>query len=367
MKAVVCRELNKPVSVEDVQVDKPRAGEVMVRLVASGVCHSDLSVTNGTLPIPLPVVLGHEGAGVVEEIGPEVTRVKKGDPVVLSWIPSCGKCSYCIVGSPQLCTNANYANMGRLKDGTTRIKDAEGADLNMMTATATMCELTTVPEESVVPVDPEMPLDRACLVGCGVMTGVGAVFNTAKLEPGSTAIVFGTGGVGLNVVQGCLLAGARQIIAVDVVEKKLQFAREFGATDTINASEQDPTVAAKELTGGLGPDYGFEVIGTPATIQQTYTAIRPGGTAVIVGVGRLTEFAQFNALLLSLEEKRILGSKYGSGRPLVDFPKLCALYKQGKLKLDELVTATYSIDQIQTAFADMEAGVNARGVIRLGP
>ena len=364
MKAVVCRELNKPVSVEEIQVDKPQRGEVLVRLVASGVCHSDLSVTNGTLPIPLPVVLGHEGAGIVEEVGGEITRVKRGDPVVLSWVPSCGHCRFCIVGSPQLCTNANYANVGRLKDGTTRMRDSNGADLNMMTATATMCEVTTVPEESVVPIDPDVPLDRACLVGCGVMTGVGAVFNTARLEPGSSAIVFGAGGVGLNVIQGCRLAGAGRIIAVDVVDKKLEFARQFGATDTIQAKEQDPVLAAKELTGGLGPDYGFEVIGTPATIQQTHAAIRPGGTAVIVGVGRLTEFAQFNALLLSLEEKRLVGSKYGSGRPLVDFPKLCSLYKQGKLMLDELVTATYSIDQIQQAFQDLEAGVNARGVIR---
>jgi S-(hydroxymethyl)glutathione dehydrogenase/alcohol dehydrogenase len=362
-KAVVCRELNKPVTVEEIQIDKPKRGEVLVRLVASGVCHSDLSVTNGTLPIPLPSVLGHEGAGVVEEVGEGVTRAKKGDPVILSWVPSCGRCSFCLVGNPQLCSNANYANMGRLKDLTTRMRDSTGADLGMMTATATMSELTVVPEESVVPIDPDVPLNRACLVGCGVMTGVGAVFNTAKFEAGSSAIVFGTGGVGLNVIQGCALAGAEQVIAVDILDSKLELARQFGATHTINAKQQDPVVAAKEITGGLGPDYGFEAIGTPEAIQQTYTAIRPGGTAVIVGVGRLTETAQFNALLLALEEKRIVGSKYGGARPLVDFPKLCNLYKQGKLKIDELVTRTYKIDQINQAFQDMQSGANARGII----
>jgi S-(hydroxymethyl)glutathione dehydrogenase/alcohol dehydrogenase len=364
-RAVVCRELNKPVNVEDVRVEKPRAGEVMVRMVASGVCHSDLSVVNGTLPIPLPSVLGHEGAGIVEQVGPGVARVKKGDHVILSWIPSCGRCRFCILGSPQLCTNAGYANFGRLKDGATSVRDSQGADLNMMTATATMSEVSTVPEESVVPIDPDMPLDRACLVGCGVMTGVGAVFNTARFEAGSSAVVFGAGGVGLNVIQACALAGAEQVIAVDVVDRKLEFARTFGATHTINATAQDPVMAAKALTGGLGPDYGFEVIGNPATIQQTHAAIRPGGTAVIVGVGRLTQFAQLNVLTLPLEEKRLIGSKYGSARPLVDFPKLCRLYRQGRLKLDELVTATYPIDDINRAFADMEAGVNARGVIRL--
>lgn len=364
-KAVVCRELNKPVSVEEVRVEKPRQGEVMVRIAASGVCHSDLSVVNGTLPVALPTVLGHEGAGIIEQIGPGVTRAKTGDHVILSWVPSCGQCRFCLIGSPVLCLNSGYATTGRLKDGATSVRDATGAELNLLTATGTMSEVVTIPEESVVPIDPEMPLDRACLVGCGVMTGVGAVFNTAHVEPGSSAIVFGAGGVGLNVVQGLALAGAEPIIAVDMVAKKLEFARQFGATHTIDPSTQDPVTTAKELTGGLGPDYGFEVIGSPATIQQTHAAVRPGGTAVIVGVGRLTEFAQFNALLLPLEEKRIIGSKYGSARPGVDFPKLCSLYKSGKLKLDELITATYPIEDINRAFADLEAGVNARGVLHL--
>lgn len=363
-RAVVCREVNKPVSVEDVQLEKPRRGEVMVRLVASGVCHSDLSITNGTLPVALPMVIGHEGAGIVEVVGEDVTRVKQGDPVILSWVPSCGNCRFCLVGSPHLCANAGHATGGRLKDGTTRMRDSSGTDLSMMTATATMSELTVVGEESVVPIDPEMPLNRACLIGCGVMTGVGAVINTAKLEPGSSAIVFGAGGVGLNVIQGCALAGAAQIIAVDVVDQKLEFAKTFGATHTINAKELDPVATAKELTAGLGPDYGFEVIGSPTTIEQAHRAIRRGGTAVVVGMGRLTESAQVNALLLAFDEKILTGSYYGGARPLVDFPKLCSLYQQGKLKIDELVTQTYKIDQINQAFQDMEAGKNARGIIQ---
>jgi S-(hydroxymethyl)glutathione dehydrogenase/alcohol dehydrogenase len=363
-KAVVCRELNKPVSVEEVQIDKPGRGEAMVRLVASGVCHSDLSMTNGTLPASLPIVLGHEGAGIVEAVGEGVTRVKKGDAVILSWIPSCGNCRFCLVGSPQLCTNAAYATGGKLKDGTTRMRDLSGADLAMMTATATMSELTVVAEESLVPIDPEVPLNRACLIGCGVMTGVGAVFNTAKLEAGSSAIVFGAGGVGLNVIQGCALSGAAQIIAVDVIEQKLEFSKTFGATHTVNASQQDPVAAAKELTAGLGPDYGFAVIGSPATIEQTHRAVRRGGTAVVVGMGRLTESAQVNALMLAFDEKILTGSYYGGARPLLDFPKLCSLYQQGKLKIDELVTQTYKIDQINEAFQDMETGKNARGIIQ---
>ena len=361
-KAVVCREWNKPPVVETVTVDPPKRGEVMVKMGACGVCHSDLSATNGTIPLPPPLVLGHEAAGTICELGEGVTDLAVGDTVVVSWIPMCGKCRYCVMGKPQLCDMSAKATV-TLPDGTPRFKDKDGKPLNHMAGVGVMAEYATLHRDNVIKIDPSIGMDKAAIVGCAVMTGAGAALNTVHVEPGAVCVVFGAGGVGLNTIQGCAIAGAARIIAVDMSDKKLEFARQFGATDTINpANDGDPVGKIMLMTGG-GADYAFECIGLGATIAQAYNCIHKGGTAVVVGVSKPTETVTLGAFLMPFQEKVLIGSMYGSARPSIDFPRLLDLYKGGRLKLDELVTATYTIDQAPQAFEDLVAGVNARGVI----
>jgi NDMA-dependent alcohol dehydrogenase len=361
-KAVICREWNKPVVVEEVEVESPRRGEVMVQIAACGVCHSDLSATNGTIPMPPPTVLGHEAAGKIVEVGEGVGDLKVGDTVVVSWVPMCGKCRYCVEGRPALCDASAKATL-TLPDGTSRLKDAKGNTLNHFAGVGVMAEYATLHRDSVIPIDADTPLDKAALVGCAVMTGVGAAINTAKVRPGSTVAVFGAGGIGLNVIQGCALAGADKIIAVDLADKKLEFAQRFGATHTVNpSSDGDAVQRIMALTSG-GADYTFECIGAPKVIEQAWAATRKGGTCVVVGVTKATDQVTLPAFLLPFQEKTLTGSMYGSARPSVDFPRLINLYKTNRLKLDELVTATYKIEEINRAFDDMQKGVNARGVI----
>lgn len=361
-KAVVVRELGKPVSVEEVEVDSPKRNQVLVKLEAVGVCHSDLSAANGTLPIPPPLVLGHEACGRVIEVGEGIEDYAVGDKVIPCWIPTCGHCRYCAEGRAVLCDDWAKSFMGP-KDGTRNVRDADGNELNLFSGVGVMAEYAILHRDAVIKIDPEVPADKAAVVGCGVMTGVGAVVNRARVKPGSTCAVIGAGGVGLNVIQGCALAGAETVIAVDLADKKLEFAQQFGATHTINPERDgDPVAKIKELTGG-GADYAFEVIGLGATIAQTYNAVRKGGTAVIIGVPKMTEMLTLPAAMIWMEEKALLGSTYGSGAPKVDIPRLIKLYQRGRLKLDELVTATYSIDDAPRAFEDLEKGVNARGVI----
>jgi S-(hydroxymethyl)glutathione dehydrogenase/alcohol dehydrogenase len=362
-KAVICREWNKPVVVEEIEVESPRRDEVMIKIKACGVCHSDLSATNGTIPMPPPLVIGHEAAGIIEEVGEGIDDLAVGDHIVISWIPMCGQCRYCVQGRPALCNVAQRATL-TLPDGTTRYKDSGGNALNHMAGVGVMSEYTTVHRDNVIKIDSDLPLDKASLVGCAVMTGVGAALNTAKVEAGSSVAVFGTGGIGLNVIQGAALAGAERIIAVDLADKKLEFAQVFGATHTVNpGADGDAVAKIKELTGGEGADYAFECIGMGTTIQQAYECTRKGGTAVVVGVSKVTDTVTLGAFLMPFTEKVLTGSMYGSARPRVDFPRLLNLYKQNRLKLDELVTATYSIEDINRAFDDMQKGVNARGVI----
>lgn len=361
-KAVVCREWNKPPVVETVTVESPKRGEVMVKIGACGVCHSDYSATNGTIPLPPPLVLGHEAAGTIAELGEGVTDLAVGDPVIVSWIPMCGKCRYCTMGKPQLCDQSAKATV-TLPDGTHRFKDKDGKPLNHMAGTGVMAEYATLHRDNVIPIDSSIGMDKAAIVGCAVMTGAGAALNTVKIEPGSTCVVFGAGGVGLNTIQGCAISGASRIIAVDMSDKKLEFARQFGATDTVNpTTDGDAVGKIMALTGG-GADYAFECVGLGATITQAYNCLHKGGTAVVVGVSKPGETVTLNAFLIPFQEKVLIGSMYGSARPSIDFPRLLDLYKKGSLKLDELVTATYTIDQAQQAFADLVAGVNARGVI----
>ncbi|HEY5899974.1 MAG TPA: Zn-dependent alcohol dehydrogenase [Burkholderiales bacterium] len=363
-KAVVCREHNKPVTVEELSFDSPKRGEVMVRLNACGVCHSDLSAITGTIALPLPLVLGHEGAGVVEEVGEGVTDFAKGDHVIFSFVYMCGKCRFCLSGRPVLCLDQGKALTTPL-EGAPRVHDASGKALNIFSGCGAMAEYATVSAENLIRIDPKIPLEVAALVGCGVTTGVGAVFNTAKVVPGSSVAVFGCGGVGLSVIQGARIAGADRIIAIDTLEAKLAMAKQFGATDTILGKPgEDPTKALKKLTGG-GPDYAFECVGSGELAASAYKAIRRGGLAVVVGVAKPSDSTSIRSMTLVFEEKTITGSYFGSCVPRIDFPRMLALYLKGELKLEELITRRYRIDEAAQAFADLESGRNARGVILL--
>ncbi|MSQ89359.1 MAG: Zn-dependent alcohol dehydrogenase [Betaproteobacteria bacterium] len=361
-KAVICRQLDQPVVVETITVDGPKRGEVTIKLAACGVCHSDLSATNGTIPLPPPLVLGHEGAGVVVEVGEGVTGFAVGDHLVTSFIYMCGKCRYCAGGRPVLCVEQGKALLTP-PEGTPRVRDQEGKPLNIFSGCGVMAEYATLSVDNVVKIDSKIPLDRAALVGCAVTTGVGAVFNTAKVEPGSTVAVFGCGGVGLNAIQGAAIAGAERILAIDTLPSKLAVAKQFGATDTLlTIAGQDPTKEIKKLTGG-GPDYAFECVGSGALAELAYRVIRRGGKAVIVGVARPTEAASIKPMGMVFEEKTLQGSYFGSCVPRIDFPRMLQLYMAGKLKLDELITRRYQIDEAPQAFADLVSGKNARGVI----
>ena len=359
---MVYREGADSVAVEEIEVRGPRAREVTVRMAACGVCHSDLSATNGTIPIPPPLVLGHEGAGVVVEVGDGVTDLAVGDHVVSTFVSMCGRCRWCVTGRPQLCDQAAKA-AATLPDGSVPTTDANGEPLNVFSGCGVMAEFATLHVDSAVRVDPSVPLDRAALLGCGVMTGVGAVFNTAKVEPGSTAVVFGAGGVGLNAIQACALAGAAVIVAVDPAESKLELARSFGATHTLNPSGEGNVVRTlRKLTGG-GADYAFECVGRGEVAAQAYGALGKGGKAVVVGVAPPKDQTSIGTASLTFGEKTLTGSYFGSARPRQDFPRLLALYRAGRLKLDELITSRYPIEEAPRAFADLAAGRNARGVI----
>lgn len=358
MKAVVVHGLNK-FSVDTVTLDAPKAGEVLVKMKATGICHSDLSVVNGTIPVQFPMVLGHEGAGIVEALGEGVTNVKVGDHVALSFVPHCGNCFHCLRSEPYLCLES--VPTGKMLDGTVR-HHLDGKDIYVMQFLGNMAEYSVVPSICVVAIDKDIDFKAAALVGCGVTTGVGAALKTAQVKPGSTVAVFGAGGVGLSIIQGARIAGAAQIIAVDLSDSKLALAGELGATDLINAAN-DPVKTIMEMTGGIGVDYGFEAIGIPAVVDQAQKATRRGGTMTVVGVGKVTQKLELNALMFPLTSKTFKGSMYGGAEFRVDFPKYLNLYKHGKLDLDRMVTHTYSIDEAPQAFADLEAGRNARGVI----
>ena len=363
-RAVICRELNKPVVVERITVDSPRRGEVMVKIAACGVCHSDLSATNGTIAMPPPLVLGHEAAGEVVEVGEGVTGFAVGDHVVSSFIYMCGKCRFCAMGRPVLCLEQGKA-LTTLPDGTLRTRDGQGRPLNVFSGCGVMADYATLSVDNVVKIDPAIPLDRAALVGCAVTTGVGAVFNTARVVPGASVAVFGCGGVGLNVIQGAAIAGAGRIVAIDTLQAKLDMARQFGATDLLLAKAgEDLVKPIKKLTGG-GADYAFECVGSGELAGVAYRAIGRGGVAVVVGVAKPGDSTSVRTMTLPFEEKTLTGSYFGSCVPRVDFPRMLALYMAGRLKLDELITHRYQIEEAAQAFADLESGKNARGVIVL--
>lgn len=356
MKAAVYHGGGAPVAIEDVRVKEPGTGEVRVAVKAAGLCHSDVSVLDGTIPYPVPVVLGHEGAGVVESVGPGVTSLKPGDTVILSTLAHCGRCVACEAARPTQCRNAPSP-----KDSVPFF--VGGKPAFQFANTSAFTELTLVREQSAIPLDKRVPFDRACLIGCGIMTGVGAVLNRARVEPGATMAVFGVGGIGLNCVQGGVLAGASRIVAVDVNPQKLALAKTFGATDVIDSRETNALESIRDLTRG-GADYTFECVGSLAVIQTALDALAPGGTLVIVGVPKLGSKFEFPVHTI-YNNKAILGCRYGAARPRKDFAMLADLYLAGRLKIDELVTEHYRLDDFQRALDDLHAGHLARGVFEL--
>lgn len=360
IKAAVLYQPNTPLVVETVDLDEPKDEEVLVRIASAGVCYSDYHIMKGEWTMPMPMVLGHEAAGVVEKIGARVSRLAPGDHVILNFRPNCGTCRHCVVGRPVLCSGIETARWFMF-DGSVRLHKA-GKDIHHFSRTASFAEYAVVPESGAVKVRKDMPLDKAALVGCSVMTGVGAAINTAKVEPGSSVLVIGCGGVGLNIIQGAALAGAGRIIAVDTLQNKLGYAREFGATDTLSASDGDVAKRVVEMTKG-GVDYAFEAIGNPKTIKQCYEACGPGGMTIIVGMAPENDEIHINALSLPRSERGIVGSWYGSARPWVDFPKLVDLYLNGRLQIDSMISRTYRLDEINEAYADLDKGELARSVI----
>jgi NDMA-dependent alcohol dehydrogenase len=364
-RAAVLTGVGEPLEVAgDVEIERPHAGEVMVRMAASGVCHSDLSCQNGTMPAAVPMVLGHEGAGVVEAVGDGVTAVAPGDHVVISWVPQCGRCFYCGRGQPHLCEEANVAMAtGGLLDGTTRLR-WRGQPLRQMAGSGTFSEVSIVPATGVVRIPADVELNVAALLGCAVLTGTGAALNTAPVAPGDTVAVVGCGGVGLNVIQGATIAGAERIIGVDVHATKLALAEEFGATHTVDAGAGDPVSAVMSLTGERGADVAFEVIGLQQTIDQAIVMTRRGGRTVLVGVPPMDVAVAVPAFFgLVMADKTVRGCWYGSSDVRRDIPRLIGLYRDGRLKLDQLISRTITLDQVNDAFDAMKTGEIARSVI----
>ena len=361
--AAVLYEVKKPLVVEEVDVLEPGPHEVRVRWTANGVCHSDLHVITGDTPHPLPVVLGHEAAGVVERVGPGVESVKPGDHVCSSYIPSCGRCWYCIGGQPTMCALRDKPRWFML-DGTSRFRKG-GTSLHHFLQVSGYATHSVVLEESVIPIRRDAPLDVVCLVSCGVLAGAGPVFNRAKVVPGASVAVWGCGGVGLNTIQAARLVGAGKIIAVDVLPQKLAWAEEFGATHVVNATLEDPVARVQALSGTGGVDFAFEVVGTQATIEQALLSTHRGGTCVVVGVSPAGTRISVDPGML-LQQRVLTGSSFGGGHQRTDVPMLIDLYMSGRYRLDELITRRVPLTDLNLAFDQMLKGEVKRSVVVYG-
>jgi S-(hydroxymethyl)glutathione dehydrogenase / alcohol dehydrogenase len=361
MKASVLFEQGKPLSVENLELAPPKTGEVLVRMVASGVCHSCLHAADGSWKgVPVPIVLGDEGSGVVEEVGPGVEGLAAGDPVILSWAPTCGRCHYCVIGRPNLCER-RQPGRGVLPDGTTRMS-LRGKPVYHYGHVATYASQTVVHESCAIRIDKNMPLDRAALIGCSVMTGVGAVINTAAVPAGASMAVFGAGGVGLNVVQGGALVAAHPVIAVDLRASRLEHARGLGATHTVDASREDAPAAIRRITR-RGADYTFVAVGDTRAVAQAIEALAPGGTCVLIGVPETGATLPLDVRPLVTGERVVRGCSYGSARTREDLPRMVSLYLAGKLKIDQLITHRYGLDEANEGFRALAAGELGRGLI----
>ena len=362
MKAAILREVNKPLTIEEVQIDRPGPHEVLIRTGACGVCHSDLHFIEGKYPCAMPTILGHEAAGTVEAVGELVEYVQLGDRVITCLSGFCGHCAFCLSGRPALCSQAG------IRRGATEAPrlSQDGKLMNQVFSLAAFAEQMLVHEHSLVKVGTEVSFEQLALIGCGVTTGVGAALNTAEVLPGSTVAVLGCGGVGTAVIQGARIAGASRIIAVDGQPLKREQAKKFGATDVVDPANGDPVQQVKDLTQGRGADYAFEVVGLPETMITTYNMARKGGTVCIVGMARADAMVTFPAFQLFFEEKRILGSKYGTAHVRRDFQRFVDLIETGRLDVSHMVSRKIKLDQVNEAFRAMEAGEVIRSVIMPG-
>ncbi len=360
MKAAVCYEFSKPLVIEEVVVDPPQAGEVKVQVKAVAICHSDVHLVRGdwiNWSSNPPVIAGHEAAGIVTEVGADVTRTRVGDSVAVSLLRSCGRCFYCTSGAPFMC-EGKFALQSEH-----RLHRSTGEPIRQGISTGAFAEYVVVDQSQVVPLPADMPFDRACLLSCGVITGYGAVVNTAQVPPGSSVVVMGAGGVGLNAVQGAHLSGAYPIIAVDVLDSKLEAAKTFGATHTLNGKKADVVAEVRALTGKRGADYSFVTVGNPAAVEQSLKFVRREGTIVAVGMPSTGAAASVPMGDFVYNGQRLLGSNMGSTRLIVDVPRLVGLYQSGRLKLDELITQRYPLEKINEAIESMERGEALRNVI----
>lgn len=360
MRAAVLHEQRKPLIVEEVELAEPQDGEVLVRMVASGVCHSCLHAMDGSWTgMKLPMVLGDEGAGVVEKLGPNVKTLAVGDHVILSWAPTCGRCRYCVSGRPVLCERKPPG--GCMYDGTTRMT-LRGETVYHYGTVATMGALTVVPENCAIPIRKDFPLDKAALIGCSVTTGLCSVLNVGQVPAGASMAVFGAGGIGLNAIQGGPITGAHPVIAVDVSDSKLEYARDFGATHLVNASRENPVDAIHRITGS-GVAYAFVAVGNAQAAEQAFASTEPGGTCVMIGLPATGTKIGIDAGLLVGPMRTLRGSSYGGARTFVDFPRLIELNLNGQLKLDELITRRYDVSEVNEAFRALADGEVARGLI----
>ncbi len=357
MRAAILTDYNQPLVVEELEAVPPGPNDVIMEVEASGVCHSDLTIATGGVPMPPPVILGHEGAGRVLEVGSAVTRVRVGDRVIASFTPVCGNCFHCLRDESNLCETANDFML------TVKGHRHGGGGVFGMTGLGTFSDVMTAHESMLVRVDTDLPSEQLALIGCGVTTGVGAALNTAKVRPGATVAVIGCGGVGQSVIQGARIAGASRIFAIDPVEMKRKTAESLGATDLIDPAQGEPAQQVRDRLGGQGADYAFEVIGLPETILQTYATARRGGTVVIVGMPRLDQNVTFSAISLFADEKKTLGCMYGSAQVRRDFPRFVSLVETGRLDIGSMVTRRIKLDEVNEAFRAMQAGEVIRSVI----
>jgi len=355
---------SQPLKVEELELEGPGSNEVLVEVKSAGLCHSDLSVINGSRRRPLPMALGHEASGVVVEVGQGTSRAKRGDHVVFSFVPMCGHCEKCLSGQPYLCIPGQKANAaGTLIGGAVRLKTNKGQPVNHHMGVSGFSTFTVAHEASLVVVDPSFPLDKAALFSCAIMTGVGAVVNTAQVKPGSSVVVFGMGGVGLSTIMGAMVSGAWPVIAVDIIPSKLEHARRIGATHALLADENTPK-AIRDLTDG-GADYAFEAAGSASVLAQAYEATRVGGTTVSIGLPHPESELKLKAVTLVGEARHLVGSYMGSAVPIRDLPRFIKLYKAGRLPIDHLVTSTLSLEQINLGFDELDSGKQLRQIIQM--
>ena len=363
-KAAILRGVHQPFEITELELDPPKAGEVLIKYVAAGLCHSDEHLRHGDIVPRFPIVGGHEGAGIIEEVGEGVTRLKPGDHVICSFLPVCGHCRWCASGKTNICDMGATILDGMMSDGTYRFH-LDGEDLGAMCMIGTFAERATISENSCIKVADDVPLDKAVLIGCGVPTGFGSAVHAAETEPGDTIAIYGVGGIGMNAVQGAALAGAANVVAIDPLANKREFAETVGATHSC-ASAEEAHELIQQLTHGVGADKAIvtvDIVNTEVT-TNAFHAIRKGGTVVVTGLADPTKNTiELPGALLTLFEKRIQGSLFGSGDPFKDIPRLVSMYQSGQLKIDELITNTYTLDEVNKGYEDLLSGENIRGVI----